>query len=148
AQWSLYGDTMTVKREFIGTIDKPYCTADIRKANLDALKQIGDSYDTTLYLTSESGKPSSSQSSQQQVAKFELGGSVTQHDIDVLNQSEQAARRYDYKAQLKLLSSLLPVQAGKEKLYSVVYMRRADAYSMMNQQTAALSDSGMALKLD
>lgn len=148
ARWTVSGDTIAVRREFIGTIDKPFCTADIRKANLDALKQIGDSYDTTLYLTSESANASSGQAAQQQGGTSQLGGAVTQHDIDVLNQSEQAARRYDYKAQLKLLSSLLPSQGGKEKFYSVVYMRRADAYSSLDQYAAALSDSAVALKLD
>ncbi len=147
ARWTVSGDTMTVKREFIGTIDKPYCTAEIRKANADAIKQISDSYDITIYLTTETGN-APGPSAQQPNNAPNFGAGLSQHDIDVLNQSEAAGRKADYKSQIKLLSSLLPVQAGKEKFYALVYMRRGSVYSILRQDGAALSDATEALKLD
>jgi TonB family protein len=52
AHWTLDGQTLSVHRSFTGSIDRPLCTASIRAANADALKTIGDHYDTQLFLDS------------------------------------------------------------------------------------------------
>ncbi|MGH6888751.1 MAG: TonB family protein [Rhizomicrobium sp.] len=48
AHWTLNGQTLSVHRSFMSTIDRPLCTAAIRTANADALKKIADSYEVQL----------------------------------------------------------------------------------------------------
>jgi len=145
--WSLSGDTLAVKRDFLATIDQPFCSAEIRKANADALKQISDSYNQTLYLTSEV-KGAAAQSASRQDGVEASGTGLSQQEIDTFNAANAAGKKADYKTQIKLLTSLLPVQKGNEKFFSAVYAQRAYAHEILTQYAAALSDTSMALDLN
>lgn len=49
AHWSLSNDIISVHRHFTSSIAQPFCTADIREANADALKTIADSYNNDIW---------------------------------------------------------------------------------------------------
>lgn len=55
AHWSLTNDILSVHRHFISSIAQPFCTADIRDANADALKTVADSYNEDISFEDATG---------------------------------------------------------------------------------------------
>ncbi len=58
AHWSLDADTLSVHRDFTSTIDQPLCQGAIREQTAAALKQIAESYNTTISFMGPGGNAS------------------------------------------------------------------------------------------
>lgn len=148
AHWTLAAGTMTVKREFIGSIDKAYCTADIRKANAAALKEISDGYLTELSLSPD--KKAQEDNSPSQAGRNEADNSgvyPTDEEIATFNAANDAGNSRNYNKAIQMFSSLLPERKGLEDFYAALYLRRAFAYGNLGKEKAALADLNESLRL-
>lgn len=135
AKWSVLSkNKITLRREFVTTIDRPLCEGATRTETAEKLAQIRRHYlfDQISIVRPKPTAP-------------EVAADV----MNLLNAAERAFDNHDWNSLIQITSAALPLIAPQDITSLVaVFHDRGLAYSQLGNYTKAISDFSEALRLD
>lgn len=150
ARWTLSGQTLSVHRAFVSLIDRPFCTADIRKAYAAALKEIADSYNTSISFEGPKGSGSSGLDATGGPVPSTAGGGLSPRDSKLAAMLDEAGAAYKKNQRTKALRILTKILGQPDLPLSASYPAlsdRAMLYQMGGETDKALKDLNAILVL-
>lgn len=129
ASWSLSGKTLTVRREFVSTIDQPLCDGAVRRDAARVLTEVRRHYNTDLVSLAA---PSN--------LRIDYLAMMKGGDQALMDKDEDSALRL-YNAAIELMPPDAPAEqiAGVRTARGIIYNRR-------KEYSKAMADYGVALR--
>ena len=145
ATWSAAANTVTLRREFISTIDEPFCTGAVRRETAAALTQIRDHYERARisYRPSQTPTSGGGNTVASLVPRTRPTTSQAQPLAYFLAGEANAARGDHQGAVAEYTKAIRAKRDYKEAL-----VNRGNAYISLREYDSAMDDFNAAIRLD